>query len=450
MLKRFGRTRSRKIPGPLGQNTITGRFFIETAPNNGDYVLFQERKDFSVPYMSVASCTDEVHDWPRQHVGGPFRKIQIDYSSPYGMQGSGTYITPSSYYTISSVGSGHVKYVGGFCPPLYWPGATEDVLNLSVALGADSPLVPSTSTLEDSVWDRTKPKIEQGGLFVAIAEVRDARHMMMTPLRSFMDIYHKLGGKASAKIISGKKLSDHFLNYNFGWIPFVSDLTKFCDNITKVDSRIQKIMSDNGNWTKRKVFLVNNTATVELGTDTGILTPPGGTMYINGLFDADPTYSCTEEKTSIAMGVGRFRYYIPYFDSSSILSGGSMGPLRRQIALHGARATPVNIYKAIPWTWLIDWVSSVGQTFQAVQDASLDGMAAKYLYLTHHQTKLQRFKQVLPLGAANGGKRVLTFTRLIDIKQRKEADAPFGFGLTWDKLSPKQLAILAALGISKH
>jgi hypothetical protein len=77
-------------------------------------------------------------------------------------------------------------------------------------------------------------------------------------------------------------------------------------------------------------------------------------------------------------------------------------------------------------------------------------MAAKYLFLSHHQVKTITMRQFVPFNDESGGPRALEYSQIIEVKQRKEAESPFGFGLSLDNLSPKQLAILGALGISRH
>jgi hypothetical protein len=363
----------------------------------------------------------------------------------------GTYITDQNY-NYSGIGSGRVKYEGCFyLSDQAWPGTGIDFTNLSLNLGLGSPLIPGLGTLENKVWDSTKPKIEQGGLFVAIAEIRDVPHMLKTSLEGFIDIYKHLGGKPSFRRLP-KKIANHFLNHNFGWVPFISDVQKFIGNIQNSSDRISRLERDNGQWIRRKVLLVNQTEDTDLGWGERSFVDPGSNYFIQGCYIPTwkPYYNIKESKFTLAEGVGRFRYYLPYFDKSLPDANSALGALQQQLALHGARATPVNIYKAVPWTWLLDWISDAGRSLQAIQDANLDGMAAKYLYLVHHQVKTHTLRQFLPFGPTNGGIKELQYSRVIDVKQRKEADAPFGFGLSWDDLSPKQLAILAALGISRH
>lgn len=456
------RFRSRVTPDPSGSNSVKwGTYFIEVPANSGTWVKFFDltgRAD--LPYLKAESCVDEIHSGPPWRNGGPFRKITLAPFGPSGLTAPGTYI--SNYeHSISGFGYGKVKYVGRFGAPSGFPGTTEDVLNISgfppglgppSAIGADSPLIPSTTTLDSRVWDQTKPQIEMGGLAVAIAEIRDVPHMLKTTAKGFSDAWnliHKLNPRVRDLAVMPKKASDHFVNHNFGWVPFVKDLSNLCDNVIKVDSRIDHLMANNGDWHRRKAILVNNSETVKIYEDTGyhVGVYPTNTTYLQSCLTGPPTVQTWRNKWSYAEGVGSFRYYQPYLDQRSPESQGMLGPLRRQLALHGARLTPANIYRAVPWTWLLDWVSDSGHVVNAINDWAVDGLVAKYLYLVHHQILTYSYKQITPFNAASGGTQTLNWDRVIDVKQRKEAESPFGFGVHWDDLSPKQLAILGALGI---
>jgi hypothetical protein len=163
-----------------------------------------------------------------------------------------------------------------------------------------------------------------------------------------------------------------------------------------------------------------------------------------------PTWEVTEEKTTYSTAVGSFRYYLPEFAGGygdDLMS--RINTARRTIDLFGLRVSPSNVYKAIPWTWLIDWVTGLGRSIQAVQDQTLDSMVAKYMSISHHVVSTRNFRQVMPFTKSNGGTKVLNFSQIIDVKQRQMATSPFGFYTDVSELSARQYAILGALGLSR-
>jgi hypothetical protein len=445
------RFRSRVQANPfLGAGMKTGQILMEDGElSNRWYPYGSPRNDsISYPYKSAESCMDEVHAGPPWTTGGPFRKVEIGPVVPFTMLGNSVYT--SDVFMNQGPYHGRVRYVGGFSPPDPFPGSSEGIFDLKTSLGKNSPLVPVLSTLESQVWSRTKPKIETGALFVAMAEAKDASHMLHTSARGFVDIYRKLGGDMSSKVLAPKKVADHFLNHNFGWVPFVNDVVAFCDNVVNSDDRIRRISANNGQDVRRRVTLLNHTERTNLGGDAICLVSPGNIFQIQSMFTSTPRFEVWLERTVHAHSVGRFRYYIPYFDPSNPEASGMLGALRRQLAIHGARASPANIYKSIKWTWLIDWVTNTGRTVSALSDQLIDNMAATYLFLCHTEELKYVFRQFMPFNGTSGGPRTLEWQRIIAVTQRKECDAPFGFGLSWEELSPKQLALLASIGISRH
>lgn len=118
----------------------------------------------------------------------------------------------------------------------------------------------------------------------------------------------------------------------------------------------------------------------------------------------------------------------------------------RYMTLYGLRVNPSNIYKAIPWSWALDWISNAGDYVDQLTDIWSDSIAAEYFYVMHHLRVTRTLTITLPF--VSGGV-TFVFHRYYDCKQRLEASGPYGFSLSWDNLSPRQLAIAGALGISR-
>jgi hypothetical protein len=248
-----------------------------------------------------------------------------------------------------------------------------------------------------------------------------------------------------------KKAANHFLNHNFGWVPFVKDLADFLSNLRDFREKIGILSTQNGQWIRRRSILENVLIDepVPGWSGTGIHNVyPLNTSPANDTWVGTPHWEYRHKYQQYSTAVGSFRYYVPYFDVYSPEWGG-LGSVRRQLMLHGLRVSPSNIYKAVPWSWLVDWLAPVGHALQALQDEQFDNLVAKYLYTTTHSIHVSEFQQYVPFNSASGGPRTLTWTRSLEAKQRKGISSPYGFGLTWDSLSPKQLAILAALGLSR-
>jgi hypothetical protein len=144
--------------------------------------------------------------------------------------------------------------------------------------------------------------------------------------------------------------------------------------------------------------------------------------------------------------VGRYRYYLSQFDDSDkAVYNQAINAVMRYCAINGLRVNPSNVYRATPWTWLADWVSNLGDNIANLSTMLEDGMTSDYFYVMHHKTRRVTLKQVLPFGS---GAVTLSWSRVIESKQRTSNVSPFGFSLSTE-LSAWQKSILAAIGVSR-
>jgi hypothetical protein len=115
----------------------------------------------------------------------------------------------------------------------------------------------------------------------------------------------------------------------------------------------------------------------------------------------------------------------------------------------GVDLTPEVVWNLTPWSWAVDWFSNVGDVLSNISDTIDDSLLMRYGYIMEHtivrDTYTRKYdrpfwdKSVL----LDSGVSLVTETKL-----RRRAN-PFGFGMSWEGLSPKQLSILASLGITR-
>lgn len=394
-------------------------------------------------YYEGQLTRDELHKGPPFKEGGPFDTIRVNSCEPpLGVYGKGVHLRLD----------GLKRWVGGFSIPdnADWLTGMSMTSFDSYLSGAESNY-PSMDGWGDKAWNGTKPNLEKAGAGVFLAELRDLPRMMRTSAGFFHDMWKSGFGNTVSKNMQPKKAADHFLNHQFGWSPFLSDLRKFYNAFDQADVHIDRLTRENGQWIKRRRLLFEaSTSPVTIGEANGVK------LFPNGSFDS-PTapwfppgspsrWKVTEEIITQIYSVGRWRYYRPEFDKTNPKYKGIMGNLNRQMTLYGARISPSNIYKATPWSWAIDWVSNFGDQVDRANDALLDSVACKYLYVMQHQLRVRRFYQYLPFIS---GTVLLEFTRVIETKQRRENLSPYGFSLSLANLTPRQIAIAGALGISR-
>lgn len=383
------------------------------------------------------STWDETHSPPYLD-GGPFRSIRIVACEPFQLvNGMGT------YYRLDK----GQKYIGGFMLPDHSAFGTDvSITPINTKIAYNSPFFPSMADWGDKAYARLKPKIEQAGGAVFLAELRDLPRMLRTTSKGFHDTWRLMGGSSFGKIMQPKYVADHFLNIQFGWNPFLSDLKRFYATTRDFGKIVDRMERQNGQWVRRRVTLKSETTVKYL--NAGI----GNTLFPNTFFDnaqwmsGNALWQLREEKTTQISAVGKFRFYRPEFDKDRPKNMVTINRLLQIATLYGVRVNPSNIYKATPWTWAIDWISNTGDLIDHANDVAIDSVASKYVFLMQHEVTKRIFVQTIPF---HDSRLSFEFVRIIDTKQREEGHSPYGFSLDVSNLTARQFAIAGALGLSR-
>jgi len=262
----------------------------------------------------------------------------------------------------------------------------------------------------------------------------------MGSAQTFANIWRRMGG--SKTYFGPKHVANEFLNNQFGWVPFLSDLRAFHDAWKNADEAVKRIRRYNGQWVKRggsvkaeeKNMLAyedsKRTAHWPILT-TGFYAPIGDS--ISG------AYKVTQIESEVIWFSGSFKYWIPDIDSVQWER-----KARRQ--LFGLNINPSLVWELTPWSWLIDWFSSTGDAIANMDNLWAENLVAKQAYImgtteNSFQVESRHDLKPTPIHA--------TWNSGVIRKSRMPA-SPFGFGLTSGDLTGRQTAILGALGVSKN
>lgn len=122
--------------------------------------------------------------------------------------------------------------------------------------------------------------------------------------------------------------------------------------------------------------------------------------------------------------------------------------LKEYNRLFGVIPTPKTAWELTPFSWLLDWGGNFGDVITNVSQLGQDGLVLTYGYVMCHSKVTYDYvwKGRVYVGNIPTPTQV-TNRVVIDVKQRQGAN-PYGLGWTTSELTPKQLSILAALGIS--
>jgi len=244
-------------------------------------------------------------------------------------------------------------------------------------------------------------------------------------------------------------LGGEFLNIQFGWIPFITDLQKIVRSLLTVNKQILQLQRDNGRNVRRRFRFPQSVTSSFRSFD------PIGSRYISaagstGTLTNQFTDKVFDEEIRTERDVwfsGCFTYHIAIGDD--LLSKLSRFDSLANAVL-GTRITPELLWELAPWSWLIDWKLSIGNALSTATRLSNDDLVIRYGYLMAH-TKVTRYvstrEQHLDLGLGP-----FTFPKTIislrtERKERFRA-TPYGFGLNTAAFTDVQWAILAALGMT--
>jgi hypothetical protein len=251
------------------------------------------------------------------------------------------------------------------------------------------------------------------------------------------------------RTLTARNAGDEFLNKEFGWDPLISDVRSFADTVRNGHGLVSQYERDMGNLVRRRRNLPSekSTETTIVGTNLAPVSMAFGSPPIgpgNAGVLTTGTLFRIEESIKERWFSGAFSYGIP------LNSTGLDGMARHaELAdkLFNLSITPDVLWQLAPWSWAVDWFTNTGDVLSNISDAVTQGLVMHYGYMMEHT--VHSYTYVLE-GCLHDGQpfRPPPVKLVTETKRRLRAN-PFGFGITWDGLSPFQLAIAAALGITR-
>lgn len=423
--------RKREEAIPHSDSVYCGQYRRWTYPP-GDFLpwaggaVYYDADGLLRPHLRLKRCYDELHSGPPYRTGGPLNiwEVTDDMLTPVNV---GSFYDGYRYY-----------YDGGFVCSVR-PCQVFDMYDLE-SLGEPGFSGSDYGDVADygpTGWNKYAPGKSTADLGVFLAELADLPKMLRTTAKGFHDVWRAMGG--SRTNFGPKKVADHWLNTQFGWLPFLNDMRKFYNTYKKLDRKIEFIRRNNGRWIKRGGTVTEDEdfeVLSESSTQTRHYPVLYGSFYASG--SQPGSYSIRIKTTRLVWFEGRFRYWIPNVES----------PQWRQKAvrlLFGGTISPAVLWEATPWSWLADWFTNAGDVIANMDTGWAENLASKYAYVMGTTEKSVDVSSSIRL---KGGTHSHDWSFSLTRKTRVAAN-PFGFGLTWDDLSLRQLSILGALGISR-
>lgn len=344
------------------------------------------------------------------------------FADQYSVKGQCSTTSPDQRY----------RYNGGWLPPV----SCTNYIGYSSLDDFVSTDDGNAFTSGATGWNRYRPTRPSVNIGQSIGEAKEIPRMLRTSAKGFHDTWRSLGGSKTR--FAPKKLANHWLNHQFGWVPFLSDLRGLYETTKKLDTKLKRLRKYNGKWEKRGGTFDTDSVTevVSHVTNTvGLWPTPAGVVNASG---GERKYTRTTSRR--CWFTARFRYWIPGNPE------GWYWKARAIAMLYGLQPSPSLIWELTPWSWLIDWWSNAGDVIASISSSVLDNLAAKQAYVMRRSVQKVDF---YGLQALLDGQRIqCSWSAEYERKSRAVA-SPFGFGLSEDDFTLRQWSILGALGLSK-
>jgi len=245
-----------------------------------------------------------------------------------------------------------------------------------------------------------------------------------------------------------KHLGEEFLNVEFGWKPLVNDLKDISRSLLHAQSILDQYERDSGKLVRRRYEFPPTVTRKDSVFRDGVspwINPSYG--FLTDSTRTGKGQVILTEKTSRRQWFsGAFSYYVPPADGSLRTSAARAVIEARK--LFGLSLTPDVIWNSAPWSWAFDWFANTSETLGNWASWAIDNQVLMYGYLMEHSFKSYTYTFVGPTGFKSSYTRPPVVEMVVETKLRRQA-TPYGFGISWNGMSPRQIAIAAALGLTR-
>lgn len=194
-----------------------------------------------------------------------------------------------------------------------------------------------------------------------IAELRELPALLRESLRFFRDVFTHLGDI--------KSLSDAYLAYKFGW---ESTYSAICDML-RLPEKINKEIN----------FLIERAGRpTTFHSKTKFSGPLSGmpAMSYDLIYLFDEYYGSTDSQESYHSGEIKLalnaNFPVPKVELPSVIHA------ELYIRKMGILPTPATVYNIVPWTWLIEWFTGVGEYLKIIETICFDPSLINYGLIT--------------------------------------------------------------------
>ncbi len=268
------------------------------------------------------------------------------------------------------------------------------------------------------------------------------------------------------KLETGRELGKHtnpgneWLSYHFGWVPLVNDVIAAVETLYKLhlliygaDDTRRHRGGDLGTSFRTSETPTSAQKTWNMGSPISNTSTKPFVRDATGSVSLVPSSSYTPVSWNNTVRVTADYRFSARFHSGTRANATEVGYLDRALELLGADITPATLWNLAPWTWLLDWFSNMGTVVQNLSDLDWSNVLLDYAYLTLQVKTVVSMNVSVPPSWGTTSLYTPSHSTLAHtvttIEKVREQASPVGFSVSWTGLSPFQLSILAALGMTR-
>lgn len=288
-------------------------------------------------------------------------------------------------------------------------------------------------------WNRFSPGSPIASLSQFIGELRQLPRDPFKMAREMVQSIRRARSNTVGADILRRSVGDHYLNWSFGWRPFLQDLEKISQFNEELFRSLDQLYRDHGKVVRRRGTIESTsttTVTVDNSGSTGGYMPQIATNKSGG--SRRTVTTIVKDRYWFSAG---FTFRMPNVNDSEAMSS-----LRQY--LQGGGISPSVVWELTPWSWLADYFTSIGDSLENWEKSRAINLAAKYAYVMHKRdiTTVSQHQS----WAYDGSFSLSASATSRAITQARTGASAYGFGFTTGALNNAQIANLVALGLSRR
>lgn len=386
-------------------------------------------------FVNDKNITDDIHKWPDRKTTGLKDIGGTLYQEIFSIADGAHNVKQSNGGFLS--GAWAYNYTG---PQFAWqknvPYSTTHNIWAKSAGYSNSELDAAGTT----AISRCAPTNPHASLSQTLGEFRRDGIPSMVGLQAF-----RRGPRPRAVVGSAGR---EYLNVEFGWKPLLNDIRKLATAQKNSERVLKQYVRDSGGLVRRRYEFPSTEETLSSTSSAGYYPTPSlvSAHYVlpaGGYILTDVATVSRRKWFS-----GAFTYHV---DQGEDFLAKAHRSVQEANHLLGLGLTPGVLWDLTPWSWAADWVTNTGDVLNNLSMSMSDGLVVVYGYIMAETVTTR----VLTLKGVQFRQKnvaqppldlVQTFTHTV--RQRRRA-TPFGFGLNLEAFTPRQLAIVAALAVSR-